>query len=71
MSEKNDQPGNSDHGNADKTPARGRLLHRVIIGIMLVSAMLVGAPLIYLQQAGGLTAIIETQLARLLATICH
>ena len=71
MSEKNDQAGKPDDGNADttadKTPTRGRLLHRVIIGILLVSAILVAAPLVYLQQAGGLTGIIETQLSRQLA----
>ena len=67
MSEKNDLQSKADNGNADKTPARGRLLHRVIIGIMLLSAVLVAAPLIYLQQVGGLTGIIETQLSRQLA----
>ena len=71
MSEKNDQAGKPDGGSADKTadktPKRGRLLHRVIIGILLVSAILVAAPLVYLQQAGGLTGIIETQLSRQLA----
>ena len=45
----------------------GKLLRRILIGVVGVLVVVIAAPFIYLQQAGGLTGIIEAQLARQLA----
>ena len=76
MSEKEDQPDKDKgadkngrvSGDVSEQPAQGgRLMRRLLIGIALFLVFVVAAPFVYLQQAGGLTGIIETQLSRHLA----
>jgi hypothetical protein len=56
-----------DGGAGGQHRAGGKLLRRILIGVVAMLVVLVAAPAVYLQQAGGITGIIEAQFARQLA----
>lgn len=59
--------GGADGGAGGQQRAGGKLLRRILIGVVAMLVVLVAAPAVYLQQAGGITGIIEAQFARQLA----